>query len=149
MADLGISIDTSDEKLNQSIELIQPGVYEACVSESSVHKSKNGTGSFLKLMFVLNDHRFSGIPAYDNIVIAHDTSKKAVEYGQRKLIKICKCISYVGALRETRALHGKPMLIKVGIKPAENGYSESNCIDDYLPLPQAQSPYTQQNYQHQ
>ena len=53
-----------------------------------------------------------------------------MEIAQRQLSAICRCVGVLHP-KDSKELHDKPLVISVGIRPAKDGYEESNTIKGF------------------
>ena len=107
--------------------------YLAMITNSEMKDTKpkpnKEPGKYLHLEFTVLDGEYKDRRIFHqlNLVNANTTT---VDIAQRQLSAICRC---VGVLRpkDSAELHNKPLVISVGIRPAKDGYEESNSIKGF------------------
>lgn len=124
-----ISFDASTVAPKSSFAPLPAGVYLAHITESDVVPLNSGNGQALKLTFEILDGQLKGRKVWERLNIQH-TNADTQRYAQSDLSAICHATSNI-KLVDTSSLHFKPLKIKVIIKPAANGYDESNAIKGY------------------
>lgn len=129
MANLGGTFNAGDVDPLDDFSPIPVGKYEAMVTESSLNKTKDGKGEFLLLVFEIIDGDYKGRKIWNrlNIVNAND---QAVQIAQKHLSSICRAAGKM-QVDDSDQLHNLPMVIKVAIEPAKDGYQASNKINAY------------------
>ena len=114
---------------DQGIDVVPPGWYNVSVDESAMKPTKDGAGAYLALRFNILDGQYAKRKVFTNLNLKN-ANAETVEIAQKQLSAICHA---VGVLRpqDSNELHGKPLKIKVKIRPASGQYSESNDITSY------------------
>lgn len=124
-----LNFDATQVEPTQAYELLPAGTYPAFITESDFMPTKNGSGSYLKLKFQIIEGEYTGRVLFTNLNL-DNPNKTAVEIAQRDLSAICHAVGVLQA-SDSQQLHDRPMMIKVGIQPAKNGYEASNQIKGY------------------
>jgi hypothetical protein len=112
---------------------IPVGDYLSMITESEMKDTKpkpnKESGKYLHLVFTICDGEFTGRKIFSqlNLVNANTTT---VEIAQRQLSAICRCVGVLHP-KDSKELHDKPLVISVGIRPAKDGYEESNVIKGF------------------
>ena len=68
---------------------------------------------------------------FDNLNL-DNKNEKAVQIAQQTLASICLATNKIN-VNDSAELHNIPLIIKVGVQPAQGGYDESNRIKGYKP----------------
>ena len=147
MADLGGTFDpgaVSDDR-----EVLPAGDAPAQIFESDLVATKAGNGQMLKLGWEIIGGPLQGRKLWSNVNV-QNSSAQAQEIGQRELKRICDAAG-TGPIRNSDALHHKPLIISIVIKPAGPGrdgktYDASNEIKGYKPYGAAITTATMATY---
>jgi len=110
-------------------ETLPAGWYKAVIIESEEKPTKAMTGSYLqmKLQVVEGDHQ--GRTLFERLNL-NNPNAQAVEIAQRTLSAICHAVG-VMTPRSSSDLHDKPLMVKVKVTPAKDGYEARNDIAGY------------------
>ena len=101
--------------------------YEAMIVASEKKDTKSGTGSYLNLTIeIIGDNEFKGRKIFDTLNLVNP-NPQTVEIAQRRLSSIQRCVGVIH-LRDSNELHNIPLVISVGIKPADGQYAAKNII---------------------
>lgn len=100
-------VDTS------SREAIQPGTYEAVITESEIRPCRSGAGKGINLTFEILSESAKGRKVWSWINYIHPKAE-AQRIGQEELARICKAVG-VQKLDDTNQLHNIPLMITVAI----------------------------------
>jgi len=121
--------------LNFDAEAIEPttdfeplpvGDYVVLITASEIKTTKNGNGEYLQLTYDVVDGKYKGRKLFDRLNLKNQ-NQTAVEIAQRALSAICRAVGVMHP-NDSAELHGKPLSVKVGIRPANGDYSASNEI---------------------
>jgi len=116
---------------DDSFDPLPAGNYEAIITESEMKDTRDGTGKYLKLTWKLIDgSKYDGRLVWENINIINK-NPQAVEIAFKTLAKVCKACGINRPVNDSSELHGIPCMIKVSIRPASNGYDESNDVKSH------------------
>ncbi len=123
-----LNYEAGNETLG-NYEPIPAGDYLAQVVESDVVPTKAGTGSQLKLKWLVLDGEYSGRFIFDRVTLTNPNAQ-AMEIGRKQLNTICHAVglTHVG---DSVELHDRPAVITVRIKPADGQYAASNEVRGY------------------
>jgi hypothetical protein len=108
---------------------VPAGTYLAQVIESDIKDLASGNGKGLKLTFEIIDGQYKGRRIWENLNIQH-TNEDSQRIAQSQLSALCHAIGVI-KLRDTAALHMKPVNIKVTVREAEGKYQASNNVKGY------------------
>lgn len=117
---------------NASREPIPAGWYKAVITESEEKPTKAQTGSYLQMTLEIIDGDHAGRKAFERLNL-NNPNQQAVEIAQRTLSGICRAVGIMTP-RNSQDLHDKPLMVKVKVKPARDGYDASNEIGEYAPV---------------
>jgi hypothetical protein len=115
----------------ESREPVPAGWYKVVIASSEEKPTKAQTGSYLNLQMQIVDGEHAGRSVYD-LLNLNNPNQTAVEIAQRTLSSICRATG-VMTPRQSDDLHDKPMMVKVSVKPASNGYDARNEVKEYAP----------------
>lgn len=128
MADLS-GFNAEDVEPQGSFEPIPAGWYTCMVTDSEFKPTKNGNGEYLQLRLDVIEGEHENRVLFDRLNL-NNPNQTAVEIAQRQLSAICRAVG-VMTPQDSADLHDKPMKVKVGIRPAGNGYEASNEVKAY------------------
>ena len=112
----------------QSFSLLPVGDYRAIISDSEMKVTNRGDGSYLSLTLQVVEGEHSDRLLWANLNL-DNPNQKAVDIAEKELASIYKACGI--AADDSSELHDIPIMIKVGIQPAKNGYEASNRIKGY------------------
>lgn len=144
-----LQFDSSKIEIKNDFELLPSGDYIAIIADSEWKETKNKDGQFLSLKVEIIDGKYKGRFIFDNLNL-DNKNEKAVQIAQQTLASICLATNKVN-VNDSSELHDIPLIIKVGVQPAQGGYDESNRIKGYkanggtVAQPSAQAPTASAN----
>lgn len=142
MADLGETFDPSSvPESDRNFDPLPAGVYQVQVTESDIQDIKSGNGQALVLTFEVMGGPFENRKLWDRLNIRH-TSEQAQSIAQRALADLFLATNTPPS-RNSEDLHFKPLLAKVVIIPAKDGYAAKNEIKGYKAIAGAAAPLSQ------
>lgn len=106
------------------------GDYVVMISASEMKTTKNGEGQYLQLTYDISEGEYTGRKVFDRLNLVNK-NEQTQEIAQRALSAICRCVGVLHP-KNSEELHDKPMVIKVGIRPAKDGFEESNSVKGYF-----------------
>lgn len=113
----------------QSREPVPAGWYKAVIMESEEKPTKAQTGSYLQMTLEVIEGEHAGRKVFERLNL-NNPNATAVEIAQRTLSSICRAVG-VMTPRTSQDLHDKPLMVKVKVKPAKDGYDANNEISEY------------------
>ena len=116
---------------NTAYEPIPAGWYQVVITDSEQKPTKAMTGSYLQMTMEVIDGLHKGRKVFERLNL-DNPNQTAVEIAQRTLSAICRATG-VMTPRQSGELHDKPMMAKIAVKPAANGYDASNEVKGYEP----------------
>lgn len=126
---LGGEFDASDVDPRQVFELLPVGWYTAMITASEMKATKACDGEYLNLTIQIVEGEYEGRLIWD-LLNLNNPNEKAVDIARRTLSAICHATGEM-RVRDSSELHDKPMRIKIGLKPAKDGYEASNKVAGY------------------
>lgn len=134
MVALPSTFNTADVP-EDSFEPVQPGQYEAMITESEMKATKDGMGAYLQLKIELDGGRI----LFERLNL-QNKNDKAVEIAYRTLGKICEAIGKT-SIKDSNELHNKRFIAVVEIEKGkpyikdgeEKPGRDQNVIKKYLP----------------
>lgn len=117
MAELNFNADSAPES---TYDPLPAGDYLFQVSDSDFRDSKNGNSQYLALTLEVIDGPRAGRKLWENFVLSHATSSKAVDIGKQKLADLCRAVG-VMHVRHSEELHGIPFFAKVTVEEGQDG----------------------------
>lgn len=121
--------DANQVETNDSFEPLKPGKYYVAIEEVEVKDTKSG-GKGMNIKFDVIGPEGTGRKLFDFINLAHPTSPKCVEIGQKQLASICKAIG-MQVITNTNQM----LTQKIGVVVAiDKDNPEQNRIKGYYNL---------------
>jgi len=112
-------------------EIIPGGDYVAVIVESEIKATRAGDGSYLALTFQILEGSAKGRKLWANLNL-ENKNPTAVNIAKAELSAICRAVGILTP-KDSAELHNKPLTLKVGVKPDQNG-EERNVIRAYKAL---------------
>jgi hypothetical protein len=103
--------------------------YKCVIAETEERVTSKGDGSYLQLSIEVIEGDYAGRKVFDRLNLKNP-NPTAVEIAQRSLSSICRAIS-VNSPKDSAELCDKPMMVKMSVRPAQNGYEASNDVKGY------------------
>lgn len=101
-------------------EAIPAGWYAGAMSASEMKPTTTGTGAYLECEYTISEPvEYKGRKVYDRINL-QNPNPVAVEIGQKQLSAICHATGVIQVV-DSSQFHGRPLMIKVGVRPAGPG----------------------------
>jgi len=113
-------------------ELIPAGWYNATIAAADLSPTKDGTGQYIKLRLDITGPTHEGRVVFANLNIKN-ASTKAEEIGLQQLGDVMRAIG-LSKVRDTDQLVGGNLQIKIGTRPAKDGYEAQNEVKGYKAL---------------
>ena len=103
--------------------------YKCVITDTEERQTKAMDGSYLLLTIEVIEGAYQGRRIFDRLNL-NNPNKTAVEIAQRALASICRAVE-VPNPKNSEELRDKPLMVKVAVRPAENGYDASNDVKGY------------------
>jgi hypothetical protein len=103
--------------------------YLAIVVDSEMKDTKKGDGKYLLLTYEVVEGEFKGRKIFDALNLVNRNTQ-TVEIAQRALSAVCRATGVLHP-KDSAELHGKPLVISVGIRAGSNGFEDKNIIRGY------------------
>lgn len=110
-------------------EVIPAGWYKAMITDSESKETKSGTGEYLQLRFDIIEGEYENRVLFARLNLVNQ-NQTAVDIAQKQLSSICRAVGVMQP-NDSTDLHDFPMMVKVKIRPAKDGYEASNDISAY------------------
>ncbi len=121
-----LNIDFSNVPPQESIEPVPAGWYNVSIDHSEMKLTKDQTGQFLEVRYVVLDGQYKGRKVFDRFNLRNN-SQQAVEIGYRQLSAVAHAVGVL-QVADSEMLHNRPLKIKVKLRPAEGQYEASNEV---------------------
>lgn len=108
---------------------IPAGWYTVIITDSEEKPTKSGAGSYLQMRLDVVDGEYQNRVLFERLNL-NNPNPTAVEIAQRTLSAICHAVGVLQP-QDSSDLHNIPLLAKVAIQPARDGYEASNIIKGY------------------
>lgn len=103
--------------------------YLAVITDSEMKDTKKGDGKYLLLTYEVVEGEFAGRKIFETLNLIN-SNQTAVEIAQRALSAVCRATGVLHP-KDSSELHGKPLVISVGIRAGSNGFEDKNVIRGY------------------
>ena len=103
--------------------------YLAVIIDSEMKATKKGDGKYLLLTFEIVEGEYKGRKIFDTLNL-FNPNQTAVDIAQRALSAVCRATGVLHP-KDSAELHGKPLVISVGIRSGSNGFEDKNVIKGY------------------
>lgn len=132
MAQIGGNYTVDTQNVEQDITVVPAGEYPAVISDSDYVPTKGGKGMMLKLTWTILDGDCKGRKVFENLNLENENTQ-AVQISKATLNSIMLACG-LNSFQDSAQLHGRPVLIKVKVKPADGQYDAQNKITKHLPM---------------
>lgn len=129
-----LNFDASTVAPATAPEVIPAGWYNAQMTASEMKPTADGTGGMLACEFTILSGEHAGRKQFDRLNL-FNKNPVAVEIAYKTLSAICHAVGVI-QVEDSQQLHGKPLQLKVALRPAGPGadgkhYEASNEIKGY------------------
>lgn len=141
MANLG---NFNPDEYENSFEPMPAGKYAAVITDSEMKPSQKG-GEYLKLTVELIDGQYKGRKVFANLNLknANPEAEKIARIG---LADICRAVGVMHP-RDSAELHGKPLVVKLSVRPETAEYPASNDVKGWEAMSQTSAAVSQPSLQ--
>lgn len=133
--DLIAGFDATQVEPAGSFEPLPAGKYVALIADSEHKTTKAGTGEYVELKLEVIDGEHKGRLVFDRLNLKNP-NPQAVAIAKSTLSAICRAVN-VHRPGSTPELHGKPLLVNVGVKKRSDNGELTNEVKGYGPVGQA------------
>ena len=102
--------------------------YRCVIADTEERETKKQDGSYLMLTIEVIDGKYQGRKIFDRLNL-QNKNPVAVDIARRSLASIAKAINVDP--KNSSDLIDIPLMVKVAVRPAENGYDASNDVKGY------------------
>ena len=142
-----MKFSTFDIKAPTTYGVIQPGNYDATVSECTWKQNSSGTGEIIAVKFTIIGPSYNNRVVFSNFNI-RNSSPRAEEIGQQQFSDFARACGFDRIEDDTDAYVGKDINIKIGVEDptkVEPGKEQRNIVLAYkrcesTPAPEMPSP---------
>lgn len=125
-----INFDASTVKPDEGRgDPIPAGWYNVAMEKSEHKPTAGGTGSMLECIFGVLDGKYQGRKLYSRFNLQNN-NQQTVEIAYRQLSAVMHAVGHLRCA-DSSELHGRPLKVKVKIRPAEGVYEAANDITAY------------------
>lgn len=118
---------------------LPPGTYRVEITNAELKELKSGNGQAIKVEYtVIEPEKYARRKVWSNLNIQH-TSEKAQEIGLGQLSALCAACG-IAELGDTDELFQRILAVRVKVRPAQGGYSESNEVVSWEPASATMAP---------
>ena len=111
-----------------SFEPLPAGNYKCVITDREQKSTKAQTGSYLQLKIEVIEGHYTGRVVFDRLNLVNPNAT-AVEIATRTLKSIGAALQV--PLHNSEELLDKPLMVKLAVRPASNGYDASNDVKGY------------------
>lgn len=108
---------------------VPAGWYNVMMDESEMKPTKGGDGAYLATRFNIIDGQYAGRKLFARLNLRNNNAVSQ-EIAFKQLSAICHAVGVI-QVGESQELHGKPLKVKVKLRPADGEYEASNDISAY------------------
>ena len=123
---------------NTTFDPIPAGWYKAIITASEEKSTKAKDGSYLEMKVEVVEGGHKGRLIFERLHL-NNKNQTAVDIAQKTLSAICHATGVMTPSNSSE-LHGKPVMVKVSITPAQGGYDAGNEIKGYEAVDKEQAP---------
>lgn len=131
MANLGFAFDANTVQPQESFDVLPAGFYPVVITESEMKGTSTG-GQMLVLTLEVIEGQFKGRKVWERLNLVNNNDQ-AVQIAQRSLSAICHAVKEF-QVQDSSQLHHKPLIAKLKVNPASNGYEASNGVAGWLEM---------------
>lgn len=128
----GFSFNAATVEPSEAFVVYPAGWYKGQIDQSEMKATRDGKGRYLELRVSLIDGKYNGKKAFIRLNV-ENANAETREYAFKDLSAICHAIG-VMQFEDTQQLHGRPLLIKVKVRPASGDYEASNDVNGFKPI---------------
>ena len=111
-------------------EALPAGWYNVAIEDSEMKPTRDGSGAMLVLSFRVLDGQYANRKIASRLNLRNNNAQ-AVEIAYRDLSAICHAVQVV-TVQDSAELHGKPLKIKVAVRPArQDRNAETGEVKEY------------------
>jgi len=111
-----------------SFEPLPAGNYKCVITDREQKPTKAQNGSYLQLKIEVIEGHYTGRVVFDRLNLVNPNAT-AVEIATRTLKSIGAALQV--PLHNSEELLDKPLMVKLAVRPASNGYDASNDVKGY------------------
>lgn len=139
MVQLPASFNPGQHQGITDFEAVDPGWYNAQITDSKMKRTNNQAGLYLELTWTILDGPCAGRKVWQRLNLVNP-SAQAVEIANKFLKSICDAVAVPGPIGDSAVLHNRPCKIRVIKTPATAQYPEGNEVKGYKPYDGVAAP---------
>lgn len=124
-----LNFNAAEVEPQAAFEPLPNGWYNVMIEESEMKPTKAEGGAYLELTMVVIDGEYAKRKLFDRLNV-QNSNEVAQEIAYQTLSAICHAVGVI-QVNDSQELHGKPLMAKVRLKPAEGEYEANNDIKGY------------------
>lgn len=105
------------------------GWYDVAMVQSEMKPTSAGDGAFLQCVFDVVSGPFQGRKLFSRFNLRNNNAQ-AQEIAYKQFSAVCHAVGHL-QVGDTSELHGRPLKVRVKVRPAEGQYEASNDITKY------------------
>lgn len=140
-----LNFDANTVAPQEALDPIPADWYPCAMVESEMKPTQDKSGGYLECAYQVIDGPYKGRKVFDRLNL-HNKNQVAVEIAYRTLSAICHAAGVI-QLQDSQQLHNRPLLVKVAIEPAKDGYDAKNIVKGYKAMTANQQPAPATQYQ--
>jgi len=130
MAFLGETFSTDSLPVaDRSFDLIPEGWYSATITKAELTKTKAGTGDKIDMRYDITGPTQQGRVVFGSINV-RNPNPDAEKIARQQLGEIMRAVG-LSKIQDSDELVGAPIVVRVKIKPASNGYDARNEVGGF------------------
>lgn len=110
-------------------EAVPAGWYNVALEKSEKKPTKAGDGAYINCVFGILDGQYKGNKIF-HMFNMWNNNPKAVEIAYAQFSALCHAVGHL-MVGDSEELHGRPLKLRVTLKPAEGEYAAKNEIAAY------------------
>lgn len=124
-----VNFDATNVPQMETIEAVPAGWYNVAMDQSEMKPAKAEGNFFLECRFNILDGQYAGRKLFSRINLKN-SNPVAQEIAYKEMSSICHAVGLIQC-QDSEHLHGRPLKVKVKVKPATGEYEASNDITSY------------------
>ena len=125
----GYGFNAEEVEIKNDFDPIPAGWYTAIISASEMKPTRDGYGEYLSLSFQIIEGEYQNRLIFARLNLKNQ-NETAVTIARQDLAAICRATGIMQP-QSSQEFHDKPMMVKVKVRPAKDGYEASNDICGY------------------
>lgn len=111
------------------MDALPAGWYNVAMDQSEHKPTKDGSGAYLECRFTVLDGQFKDRKVFSRFNVRNN-NPQAVEIAYKQLSALCHAVGVL-QVPDSQLLHGRPLKVKLSVRPADGQYEASNEVKAY------------------